>query len=107
MSKKIRKGDRILVIAGNEKGKTGEVIQRQDDRVVIQGLNMRKKHLRPTQQMQGGRIIEMEKPIHISNVCLCDKEGSRMKAKVKQEQSGERTLVAKSGKVHRSMKKPA
>jgi len=79
MSKKFKKGDRILVIAGNERGKTGEILSRSDERVLVQGLNLRKKHLKPTQQSQGGRIIEMEAPIHISNVTLCDKEGKRLK----------------------------
>lgn len=84
MNKSIRKGARVLVIAGNDRGKTGEVLSRAEDRVLIQGVNVRKKHLKRTQQTQGGRVVEMEVPIHISNVCLCDKEGNRVKkAKVK------------------------
>lgn len=84
MGKWIKKGDRVLVIAGNDKGKTGDVLSRSEERILVQGINMRKKHLKPTQQTQGkGRIIEMEIPIHISNVCLCDKEGKRVQEKVK------------------------
>ena len=107
MSKWIRKGDRVLVIAGNDRGRSGEVLSRGDDRVVVQGINVRKKHLKRTQQTQGGRIIEMEVPIHISNVCLCDKEGNRLKVHVKHENGG-RDLVHKKGAkgtVHRSVKK--
>ncbi len=111
MSKWIRKGDRVVVIAGNDKGKTGEVLSRSEERVIIQGINVRKKHMRPTQQTQGGgRIVEMEVPIHISNVCLCDKEGKRLKVSVKQEKNGKRELVYKAGAkehVYRSVKKPA
>ncbi|HSX25792.1 MAG TPA: 50S ribosomal protein L24 [Chlamydiales bacterium] len=110
MSKWIRKGDRVLVIAGNDKGKTGEVLSRSEDRVLIQGINVRKKHLKRTQQTQGGRIVEMETPIHISNVCLCDKEGKRLKVSVKQDKNGKRELVYKAGgkeSVYRSVKKPA
>lgn len=81
MSKAIRKGDRVLVIAGNDRGKTGEVLGRSEDRVLIQGVNIRKKHMKRTQETQGGRIVEMEVPIHVSNVCLCDKEGNRLKSK--------------------------
>jgi large subunit ribosomal protein L24 len=82
MGKSIRKGDRVLVIAGNDRGKAGEVLSRGEDRILVQGINVRKKHLKPTQQTQGkGRIIEMEVPVHISNVCLCDKDGKRIKAK--------------------------
>lgn len=80
MSKqKLRKGDRVLVLAGNDKGKIGEVLSRKEDRILVQGVNIRKKHLRPTGQSQGGRVVEMEVPIHISNVSLCDKEGKRCK----------------------------
>ena len=79
MSKWIRKGDRVLVIAGNDKGKAGEVLSRGEERVIVQGINVRKKHLKRTQETQGGRIVEMEVPIHISNVCLCDKEGKKLK----------------------------
>ncbi len=83
MSKRIKKGDRVLVIAGNDRGKTGEVLSRSEDRALVQGVNIRKKHLKRTQQTQGGRIVEMEIPIHISNVCLCDKEGKKLKAQKK------------------------
>lgn len=108
MSKWIRKGDRVCVIAGNDKGKSGEVIGRSDERVLVQGVNVRKKHMRRTQETQGGRIIEMEMPIHISNVALCDKEGNRLKVKVRVGKNGERDLVfGKKGSetVYRSMKK--
>lgn len=104
MSKWIQKGDRVLVIAGNDRGKTGEILSRGEDRVVVQGINVRKKHLKRTQQTQGGRIVDMEVPIHISNVCLCDKEGKRLKVHVKREPNGQRDLVHKTG-VHRSVKK--
>lgn len=79
MSKWIRKGDRVLVIAGNDKGKSGEVLSRGEERIIVQGINVRKKHLKRTQETQGGRIVEMEVPIHISNVCLCDKDGKKLK----------------------------
>lgn len=110
MSQRIRKGDRILVIAGNDKGKTGEVIARREERVLVQGVNIRKKHLRRTQQTQGGRVIEMEVPIHISNVALCTKEGQKIRVHSKNSKSGQRELVFKSGGkevVYRSVKKPA
>ncbi len=84
MSKWIRKGDRVLVIAGNDRGKTGEVLSRGEDRILVKDVNMRKKHLKRTQETQGGRIVEMEVPIHISNVCLCDKDGKRLKKAAKE-----------------------
>lgn len=108
MSKWIRKGDRVLVIAGNNKGKSGEVLSRSDDTVIIQEVNMRKKHLRKTQEAQGGRIIEMEMPIHISNVCLCDKEGNALKVRSRTNKEGLRELVygtKNQETVYRSVKK--
>lgn len=113
MSKWIRKGDRVVVNSGDDKGKTGEVLSRDEDRVLVQGVNVRKKHMKRTQETQqaqtGGRIVEMEIPIHISKVCLCDKEGKSLSVKVKYE-GGNKVLVHKIGgkeTVYRSVKKPA
>lgn len=108
MSKWLRKGDRVRVIAGNNKGKCGEILSRSEDSVLVQDVNIRKKHMRRTQETPGGRIIEMEMPIHISNVRLCDKEGRVLKVRVREEKKGVRELV--SGKkdqetVYRSIKK--
>jgi large subunit ribosomal protein L24 len=108
MSKRIRKGDRVKVIAGNQKGKTGEVLVKGVDRVIIKEVNMRKKHLRATEQTPGGRIILMEAPIHISNVALCDKDGNVLKVRVRTNQQGARELVhgaAQQEVVYRSVKK--
>lgn len=110
MTNKIRTGDRVVILAGNDKGKMGEVLERFEDRVIVQGINVRKKHLRPTQQMQGGRIVEMELPIHISNVAVCTKDGQKVRLKTRIAKTGERELVFQnSGKetVYRSVKKPA
>ncbi len=110
MSRWIRKGDQVIVIAGNDKGKTGEVLSLSEDRVLIQGVNVRKKHLKRTQESQGGRIVDMEVPIHISNVSLCTKEGKPLRVKVKIKADGARDLVyTEAGKevVYRSVKKPA
>ncbi|MBF8263670.1 MAG: rplX [Parachlamydiales bacterium] len=110
MSKWIRKGDRVLVIAGNDKGKAGEVLSRTEERVIVQGVNIRKKHMKKTQEMQGGRIIEMEVAIHISNVAICNKDNQPLNLKVIVEKNGERSLMFRDGSkdvVYRSLKKPA
>jgi len=111
MSKWIRKGDQVKVIAGNDRGKVGEVLAREEDRVLVKGVNIRKKHMKRTERSQGARIVEMEIPIHVSNVALSDKEGSRLKVSVRQEKKGgERKLVYKAGKgetLYRPVKKPA
>ena len=70
---KIRKGDKVVAITGKDKGKTGEVLRvlRKDDRVLVQGMNMVKRHQGPSQVSPGG-IMDKEAPIHISNVALVD-----------------------------------
>ncbi len=70
---KIRKGDRVVVITGRSKGKTGEVLKvmPKENRAVVQGVNMVKRHTRPTQMSAGG-IVEKEGPIHISNLAHVD-----------------------------------
>jgi large subunit ribosomal protein L24 len=70
---KIKKGDRVVVITGRDKGKSGEVLRvlRDDDRVVVQGVNMVKRHTRPQPGNPGG-IVEKEASIHVSNVAHID-----------------------------------
>lgn len=92
MSKWIRKGDKAKVIAGNHKGKVGEVLSRDEKSIILQDVNLRKKHMRPTQESQGGRIVEKEMPIAISNVCICDKDGNPLKLRV-QVRDGKKSLV--------------
>ncbi len=107
--RKIRRGDQVIVIAGNSKGQTGSVLKCMDnDRVLVQGVNLRKKHVRPTQENPQGSIIDIERPIHISNVQICDSEGNAVKLKVKVDDNGEKFLYyIKDGKevTHRSLKK--
>jgi len=107
MSKWIRKGDKVVVIAGNEKGQVGNVLRRKGTRVVIEGLNIRKKHVKPQQKMQPG-IVEMESPIPISNISLCNEEGKAVKIKVKLAKDGTKQLVyTDAGKeiIYRDVKK--
>src|SRR5690606_31669446 len=70
---KIKKGDRVIVITGRDKGKTGEVLRviRDENRVLVQGVNLVKRHERQSPRSAGG-IIEKEAPIHISNVAHID-----------------------------------
>lgn len=69
----IKKGDRVMVIAGSNKGETGEIklVLPKDNRAIVEGLNMVKKHTKATQDSPGG-INEIEAPIHISNLMLID-----------------------------------
>lgn len=69
---KIRKGDKVVVLAGKDKGKQGSVITvRADDRVIVEKVNMVKKHVRPNPNKgEAGGIVEREAPLHVSNVAL-------------------------------------
>ena len=68
---RIKKGDQVIVIAGTDKGKKGEVVRVAGDKVVVQNINIVKRHTKPNPQAgQPGGIIEREAPIHISNVML-------------------------------------
>ena len=73
MAAKIKKGNKVVVIAGRDKGRSGEVIEmrRDDGRVLVRGVNMVKRHQRQTAQQEGG-IISKEASIHLSNVALAD-----------------------------------
>tara|TARA_R110002110_G_scaffold2756_1_gene13264 strand:+ start:5641 stop:5976 length:336 start_codon:yes stop_codon:yes gene_type:complete len=70
---RVKRGDQVVVLTGRDKGKTGEVLRvdRERSRVLVQGVNMMKRHQRPTQTSPGG-INEFEASIHVSNVALID-----------------------------------
>ena len=74
MPAKIKRGDRVVVLTGKDRGKQGTVrsILNKDNRVLVEGLNIVKRHQRARQQGQASQIIEREAPIHISNVMLID-----------------------------------
>jgi len=78
MKFKIKKGDKVVVITGRDKGKSGEVLRvlREDNRVIVQGVNMVKRHTKPAAGQTGG-IVEKEASIHISNVAHIDPKSSK------------------------------
>ena len=96
---KIKKGDKVLVIAGKDKGKQGEVIKvlPSKNKVLLSGINKYRKHQKPSAMNSGG-IIERELPIHISNVALIDpkKEGKATRVGYKILEDGKKVRFAKS-----------
>lgn len=102
MAMKIKKGDQVIVITGRDKGKTGEVTKAmpKESKVLISGVNLVKRHTKPTQENAGG-IISKEAPIHVSNVALIDpKSGKATRVGIKVEKDGSKVRVAKkSGEV--------
>lgn len=100
---RIVKGDTVLVVSGEDRGKTGRVIKvlHEKQRVLVEGVNFVKRHTRPTQQNPQGGINEREAPIHISNVVLFDQKagrGTRIRSRVLSDGSRVRESVA-SGEV--------
>lgn len=102
MKLKIKKGDNVRIIAGNDKGKEGRVVEVLPDkmRVVVEGVNVRKRHMKanPNAQ-QGGQIIEREMPIHYSNVLLLDGAGNPTRLGVKvttQDGETQRVRIART-----------
>ena len=84
---KIKKNDTVIVIAGNYKDKTGKVLKvfPSQNRIIIEGVNLRKRHTKPNQKNPQGGIIEKEAPIHVSNVQILDaktSEPTRIGAKI-------------------------
>ena len=94
---KIKKGDKVVVTTGRDKGKQGEVLRvlRAEERVLVQGVNMVKRHTPPSQMSPGG-IVEKEAPLHISNVAHIDpktKKPTRVGYKI--DKDGRKTRIAK------------
>lgn len=77
MAAKIKKGDRVVVLTGKDKGRQGSVLRvlPKEDRVVVEGLNMVQRHTRPTQMDPQGGIKNKEAALHISNVAIVDSKG--------------------------------
>ena len=99
---KIKKGDKVIVLTGRDKGKQGEVIKALPsvNKVIVQGINIAKRHTRPSQTSAGG-IIEKEVPIHASNVAHLDpKDGKATRIGFKKLDDGTKVRIARrSGEV--------
>ncbi|GGA80742.1 50S ribosomal protein L24 [Brucella endophytica] len=94
---KIRKGDTVVVLAGKDKGRTGEVlsVSPKEDKAVVRGINMVKRHQRQTQTQEAG-IITKEAPIHLSNLGVRDpKDGKPTRVGFRIEDGGKKVRVAK------------
>ena len=101
--RKIRKDDEVIVLTGRDKGKRGAVLRvvTKTDRVLVEGVNVTKRHVKPTQTDPQGGIVEREAPIHISNVALIDPANDRpTRARYKNLEDGRKVRVAaRSGEV--------
>ena len=97
MAAKIKKGDRVVLLTGKDKGRTGNVakVMPKDSRVVISGLNMVQRHTRPSQSDPQGGIKHKEASVHVSNVAIVDSNGKPTRVGFKVE-DGKKVRVAKT-----------
>ena len=98
MSLTLKKEDKVIVIAGNDKGKQGRIlsVDRRNNKVTVEGINIRKKHMKPNKQFQKGGIIDKAMPLHRSNVMLiCPKCSRSTKISVKFLQDNRKMRVCK------------
>ncbi|MGD9915056.1 MAG: 50S ribosomal protein L24 [Rhizobiaceae bacterium] len=98
---KIKKGDKVVVLTGKDKGRTGEVLEvmPKDDKAVVRGINQVRRHQKQTQSQQGG-IITKEAPIHLSNLALADpKDGKPTRVGFRMDGDKKVRFAKRSGEV--------
>ena len=97
MAAKIRKGDKVVVLSGRDKGRTGEVFEVRPDenKALVRGINMVKRHQKQTQNQEGG-IVSKEAPIHLSNIAYLGKDGKPTRVGFKIQADGKKVRIAKS-----------
>src|SRR6476659_3676501 len=97
----VKKGDKVMVISGKDKGKTGVILSAfpKKDRVLVEGVNIVKKHSKPSQVNPQGGIISFEAPIHVSNVMPIDPKSGNPTRVGYTTVDGKKVRVAKSGEV--------
>lgn len=96
MAAKIRKGDKVIVLTGRDKGRTGEVfeVRPTEGRALVRGVNFVKRHQKQTQSQEGG-IISKESPIHLSNIAVVGKDGKATRVGFKIQKDGTKVRIAK------------
>ena len=97
MAAKIRKGDKVIVLTGRDKGRTGEVfeVRPDEDVALVRGVNMVKRHQKQTQNQEGG-IVSKEAPIQLSNIAYLGKDGKPTRVGFKIQADGKKVRIAKS-----------
>ena len=100
-AQKIKKGDKVVVLSGKDKGKTGEVIRAmpKDMKVVVSGVNVHARHRKPTQQSPQGGIERKEAPLHVSNVAIATADGKPTRVRFETRDGKKVRVAAKSGEL--------
>ena len=101
MAAKIKKGDRVVLLTGRDKGRQGEVLRvfPKEERLIVQGLNLVKRHTRPSQGDPQGGIRTKEAPVHVSNVAYVDRDGQPTRVGFRIEGDKKVRYAKKSGEV--------
>ena len=93
---KLKTGDKVVVVSGSNKGKEGKITKIIDNKVIVEGVNIVKKHLKPKNNNGTGEIIDMEAPIHVSNVMLSDPKTKKpTKVKIEKDSKGKKIRISK------------
>jgi large subunit ribosomal protein L24 len=97
MAAKIRKGDKVVVLNGRDKGRTGEVfeVRPNEGKALVRGINLVRRHQKQTAAQEGG-IISKEAPIHLSNIAYVDKDGKPTRIGFKIHADGKKVRIAKN-----------
>ena len=100
-AQKIKKGDRVVVLSGKDKGKSGEVIRSmpKESKVVVSGVNVHARHRKPTQQSPQGGIERKEAPLHISKVAIATADGKPSRVRFEERDGKKVRVAAKSGEL--------
>ena len=94
--RKLKTGDKVVVVSGSNKGKEGKILKVLDEKVLVEGVNIVKKHLKPKNNNGNGEIVETEAPIHKSNVMLVDPKTKKpTKVKIDTDNKGKKVRISK------------
>lgn len=94
--RKLKTGDKVVVVSGSNKGKEGKILKVLEDKVLVEGINIVKKHLKPKNNNGNGEIVETEAPIHKSNVMLVDPKTKKpTKVRIETDNKGKKVRISK------------
>lgn len=107
MARHVRSGDEVIVTAGKDKGKRGKVMRviTKQDRVIIDGVNVRRKHVKPTQSNPQGGVVSVAMPIHISNVSPVDANKKATRVRFEDKDGAKVRVAVTTGEVLSTLKK--
>jgi large subunit ribosomal protein L24 len=100
-AQKIKKGDRVVILSGKDKGRTGEVVKAmpKDGKVVVSGINVHARHRKPSQTNPQGGIERKEAPLHISNVAIATADGKPSRVRFEVREGKKVRVAAKTGEL--------